>query len=150
MAPSLGEFLQTAEGCELFFCQMTFSDVREEVQPRSFWRGVSLVVLAGEESGGQRVVRENAEAVAAAGRQDFGLDAAVEDVVRGLTTNEMGEAFGSGGPHGVDDLPARKVGAADVAHLAGGHHVVEGAQGLVYRRRPVRTVHLVKVDVVGL
>ena len=73
-----------------FFCQMTFSDVWEEVQPRSFWRGVPLAVLAGKKSGGQRIVRENAEAIAAAGRQDFGLDAAVKDIVWGLTTNEMG------------------------------------------------------------
>ena len=47
-------------------------------------------------------------------------------------------------------LPGREVRAAEVAHLALAHQIVEGPQRLLERRLRIGRVRLVEVDVVGL
>jgi hypothetical protein len=46
-------------------------------------------------------------------------------------------------------VPAREVGHADVAQLAGAHQVVERRQRFLDRRAGVEAVQLEQVDVVG-
>ena len=54
------------------------------------------------------------------------------------------------GPLRLDDLGGGEIRAADVAHLAGAHEVVERAQGFLDRRERVVPVHLIEVEPVGL
>ena len=53
-------------------------------------------------------------------------------------------------PLRLDDLPGRQGRAADIAHLALLHEVVEGAQGLFDRRLGIGDMLLVEVDVIGV
>src|SRR6202042_3328067 len=75
---------------------------------------------------------------------------AEQRVVAGLDTVEAGQPKRLGPADGPHQLIGQEVRAADVAHLALVHEVIEGAQGLVDRRGPVVPVQLVQVDVVGL
>src|SRR5262249_57759204 len=53
-------------------------------------------------------------------------------------------------PQGAGEAPGVIVRAAEVAHLALAHQVVEGAERLLERRLTVVPVRLVEIDVVGL
>ena len=75
---------------------------------------------------------------------------ALEQAVLVLGADEGRQVLRLGDPLGLGDLPAGVVAAADVAHLAGAHHVVQRAQRLFDRRAVVGQVHLVEVDVVGV
>ena len=46
-------------------------------------------------------------------------------------------------------MPAGKIGTADITNLAGGDQIVERAQGLFDRRGGVKTMQLKKIDIVG-
>ena len=69
-------------------------------------------------------------------------------MVLGLRRDERREVGRVDDAGRLGDAPALEVRAADVAQLAVAHEVVEGAQRLVERRRRVRPVQLVEVDVV--
>ena len=75
--------------------------------------------------------------------------AAVQQVVVHLGRDRPGQVRGAGRPVGVGDLPGREVAVADVADLARADQVVERPERLLDRRRRVRGVDLVEVDVVG-
>ena len=96
----------------------------------------------------EREVGQHAHARREAGGDEVRLDAPVEHVVLGLRRDERRELGGVDAAGGLGDAPALEVRAADVPHLAVAHEVVEGAQRLVERRRRVRPVQLVEVDVV--
>ena len=51
-------------------------------------------------------------------------------------------------PQGLADLPGGEVAASGVAHLAGTHQVVEGADRLLERRGLVKDVSQIDVDIV--
>ena len=53
-------------------------------------------------------------------------------------------------PLRLDHLRGGVVRAADVAHLAGAHEIVEPAQRLLDRGQRIRLVHLIEVEPVGL
>jgi hypothetical protein len=95
-------------------------------------------VLAAEQAVGQRVARQQSDAVAQAGRDQVLLHAAVEQVVAVL-----------GGHEGVRDLLGREVGATDVPDLALVDQLLERRDRLLQRRDAVRFVVLVQVDPVG-
>jgi len=77
------------------------------------------------------------------------LELAGDQVVVGLQGGEPFEATSLRDGQLLHEVPGRQVGAADVAHLARAHQVVQGAQGLLGRRPLVDAVDLVEVDVVG-
>ena len=52
------------------------------------------------------------------------------------------------GPERLHLLPGGKVAGADVAHLAGAHQIIQGAQTLVNGDRGVRRMELVEINVV--
>ncbi len=106
-------------------------------------------MLAREEASRQRVVRDDADALGLAERQQLALDLAEEQVVARLDGVEARQPLRLAPAERPRHLPRGVVRAADVARLAGAHHVVEGAQGLVHRRLGVGVVDLVEVDVVG-
>ena len=123
--------------------------LRRLAEPRPGKRRVVLAVLAGEEAARQREVRDQAEAARRAGRHDFFLEGAVEQVVVALTRDERRPAAGVRPLVRFADLAAREVRVAEVAHLALRDDQVEGGQDLVDRRGRVRPVQLEQVDVIG-
>ena len=73
-----------------------------------------------------------------------------EQAVFVLAGDEAREVVGARGPQRVDHLPGRHLAAADVAHLALVHEIVERAQRLLDRRERIDQVILVEIDPVGL
>ena len=55
-----------------------------------------------------------------------------------------------GGPLRLANFPFEEIGEPEVTNLAGADQIVQGAHGFLDRRQPVRPVHLIEVDVVGL
>ncbi|CAB5066407.1 unannotated protein [freshwater metagenome] len=107
-------------------------------------------MLAGEEASRERVVRDDRKVLVVAQRQQFPLDLAEQQVVAGLHTLEAHDVQHLAAAEGTSELVREEVAAADVAHLAGAHHVVECLHRLVERCVRVPEVHLVEVDVIGL
>ena len=83
-------------------------------------------------------------------RQQVAFDGALDERILDLQRDERRPRLPLGQHLGLRHLPRRRVGYADVAHLAGAHQVVERAHRLVDRRELVPGVHPVEVDVVGL
>ena len=108
-----------------------------------------VTVLAGEQAAGERVVRDHAEPVRLAERQQFALDLAKEQVVARLHGVKARHAQDLAPAQRARHPPGGEVRATDVARLARAHDVVERAQGLVDRRLRVWVVQLVEVDVVA-
>ena len=78
------------------------------------------------------------------------VELAFQQAVALLAGDESVEPEMRRGPLRLDDLPGRQGRAADVAHLALPHEVVERAQGLLDRRPRVGDVLIVEVDLVGV
>ncbi|OEI67483.1 hypothetical protein Cus16_2920 [Curtobacterium sp. ER1/6] len=109
--------------------------------------GLVALVLAGEPTAGQRRPGQQADAGVEAGRDDLVLDVANEQVVLRLQRHRRCPAVRLRLVDGLRHLVAEVVREPVGADLAGGHGVVEEAQGLLDRRQGVPRVHLVQVDV---
>ena len=98
-----------------------------EATPRR--RRLALLVLAGEEAGGQGEVGDEADALPLALGQDLRFGLPLEEAVLVLDADEAGGAVGHGRRR-LPQLGGREVRAADLADLAGRDAVVEGPQGV--------------------
>ena len=107
-------------------------------------------MLTGQEAHSKREVRQDAEPKAIACGDDLRLNSAHQHGVLRLRAHELREVLSGSSPRRVGDLPRRKVGVADVEHLAVAHQVIECSQRLFDWRVGVRAVELVEVDIVGL
>ncbi len=106
-------------------------------------------VLAGEESAGERVVREAGEPLAGAEGGEAALVLGpVDEVVVRLERHESGEARALRDGQRLGEPRLGVVGGRDVADLSFAHESVERAQRLLERRRGVVGVRVVEVDAV--
>jgi hypothetical protein len=124
---------------------------RREVEGGAPRLGGALLVgieLAREEAACERAPREDRDALREAHRCDLALDVAAGDRVVDLCALEPREVVRRGVGEGLGGDPRRQVAEADVARLARARDVVEGADGLLDRRRWVEAVDLVEVDVI--
>lgn len=103
-----------------------------------------VLVFAGEETAGERVVGDDADALILAEGEQVGLDVAPEDVVSGLIAVEADEAAALAFAECEGELPGAVVGCAGVADLAPALEVVKRLEGFVDRRLRRRAVQLVR------
>src|SRR2546422_4540818 len=146
------ERAQRVEGLELAVVPVALSVARagrRVRKARARHRTGLAVVLAGEEAARDRVVRDHAQTLLGAEREQLALELAEEQVVAGLHALEARQTEVLAAPERAGDLIREVVRAADVARLAGAHDIVERPQALVHRRRRIGMVELVEVDVVG-
>ena len=109
-----------------------------------------LGAIAGEEAARQRRVRDQPDALLVAQPVHLALFLALDEVVEVLHGNRPGIALPVGDHHHLGELVGRHGRAADVAHLARAHDLVERVHGLLDRRVGIEAMDLVDVDVVGL
>src|SRR5438128_3388221 len=108
-----------------------------------------LLQGAAQEPSRERAVRNEPEAVRAAGRDDLELDRARHQAVDALLRHQTQEVARRRRGARLRDLPAGEVAAPDVEHLPLLDEHLHRLPQLVPRRVPVDVVHLVEVDVVG-
>ncbi len=97
---------------------------------------------AGQEAAADRAVGDEANAQLADGRQDLTLHITRPEAVLGL---QRGDRVGG---MSAADGGGRRLGEAEVAHLAGGDQLAHGADGLLDRNLGVHPMQVVQVDVV--
>src|SRR5258708_7855523 len=106
--------------------------------------------LARQQTAGDRVVGDDANAFLPAEREHLSLDLAEQQAIAGPGRGEASQPERLAPADGADQLLGEEVRGAYVPDLSGVDEVVQGAQGLVDRRRRVVSVQLVQVNVVGL
>ena len=109
------------------------------------------MIFAGQEAGSQRAVGDHADPLLLTQwlQLAFELGPVDQAVVR-LDRVVARQTVLVAGPQCLGQPPCRIVGAADIAHLALLHQIVQRAHGLVDGRAGVIEVGLVEVDVVGV
>src|SRR5438132_306523 len=112
-------------------------------------RGVAAV-FAGQQPIGERRERDQPEPVRLDDRHQLIVEFTLQQIVALLARDIAFEAEMDRGPLRLDDLPGRQGRAADVAHLALPHEIVERAQGLLDRRLRIGDVLPVEVEIVGV
>ena len=85
--------------------------------------GAVAIVLAGEQAAGDRVVGNHPDALLAAEREQLALELAEQQVVARLHAVEARQAAQLAAAERAGHLVGEVVRAADVAGLAGAHHV---------------------------
>src|SRR4051812_43258845 len=83
------------------------------------------------------------------GREDFHLDLAVEQIVDTLLHDETEEVATFGQFIRTRNVPARKVSAPDIEHLAFAHQLLHGLPDLLPGRGAVNPMHQIKVNIIG-
>src|SRR6266511_879338 len=104
---------------------------------------------AGQQAPRQRAPRDQPDPEVQAERDHLPLLLPVGQVVVVLHRHETGPAMQPRGVLRLGELPRVHAGGADVAGLAGAHHVVQRLHGLLDRGARVEPVDLVQVHVVG-
>ena len=104
------------------------------------------MVLAGEPPAPERRPGQEPEALGLAGRDDFPLDLAHEEVVLGLQGDRTGEPAKLGYVDDLLYLPAREVGEPYIVDFPRPHGVVQRPQRLFEGGERVVGVDLVQVD----
>src|SRR5438552_749424 len=124
--------------------QMAFGLARRGGQPGTGRQCRIAPILAGQQPVGQRRERDQAEPVRLDDGHQLIVEFALQQIVALLARDIAFEAEMDRGPLRLDDLPGGQGRAADVAHLALPHEVVERAQRLLDRRQRVGDVLLVE------
>ncbi len=106
-------------------------------------------VPPGQHALSQRGPRQQGEPVALGERDQFVLDAPIQEIVRRLLADVAGEPEALAHGERLHHHPGRMGRAADVADLAGAHEIGQRAERLVDRDLGAGPVDLVEVDVVG-
>ena len=120
-----------------------------EHEARAVGRRRLPIVLSGEQPTRERVVRDHADPLFLAQREQLPLDLAEQQVVARLHRLEAHEVARLAPPDRARQPVREEVRAPDVARLPGPDDGVEGLERLVDRRVGIREVQLVEVDVVG-
>ena len=107
-------------------------------------------MLAREQTTGDRVVGDHADAFVEAEREQLAFELAEHEVVSRLHGVEAREAERGTLPESLCESVSEEIRAADVAHFAGAYEIVECSQRFLERYVPVVEVELVQVDEVGL
>src|SRR6185312_1052495 len=129
--------------------QRALGDTRGRRQPRAFRHRRVAPVLAGQQPVEQRRERDQPQPVLRDHRRQRPVEIALDQIVALLARDKGVEVEVPRRPLRLDHLPREERRAADVAHLALAHEIVERAQRLLDRRPRVFDMLLVKVDVVG-
>ena len=108
------------------------------------------LVAPGEHAAGQRVVADHADPLIQDQREQLRFDVAEQEIVARLHAVEARQTQSVTDPQPLGQQPGGIVGAADIAHFAAVHQVIQRPQRLIERRLGVGGVHLVEVDIVGL
>ena len=109
----------------------------------------SIFPRPGEAAAGERAPGDHADAFALAERHHFAFFLAIHEVVVVLHRDESRPAVAIGEVERLGELPGVHAARADVASLAGLHHVVERGERFFDRRFVIPAMDLVEVDVVG-
>src|SRR5213078_1699087 len=150
VAARLAEIGQPLDDGPVPFSQPALGGTRRGRQPGVGGHRRIAAVFAGQQSIRQRRKRDQPEPVALDHRHQVAIEIAVDEAVALLARDVALEAEMARTPLRLDDLPGRQGRAADIAHLALLHEVVEGAQGLFDRRLGVGDMLLVEVDIIGV
>ncbi len=97
------------------------------------WDGLVAADFAGKAAPAERRPDQRAHALIERERHELPLVIAADQRVVDLVADVLGPAVTLGYGKGLHKVPAGKVGAGDVADLAGEDEVVERAEGLVDR-----------------
>ena len=81
--------------------------------------------------------------------EELPLVVPADERIVGLVSDVPRQAVAFGNRERLHQVPAREVGAADVADLPRAHHVAECAEGLLDGRACIETVELEQIDVLG-
>src|SRR5579872_270863 len=119
-------------------------------EARVFGRLLARTILAAQETTAERTPWDDAEALAAACRQQLALEVAGDETVLRLQRVEPRDARLITDPQALHQLPCGEVAGAEVAHRALMDEVVERAHRFLDRCFEVPRVHLVKIDVIEL
>ena len=106
-------------------------------------------VLVGQHASAEGRPRGDAETELLRHRDELALDRSFDRRVFDLQRDERRPSAKARRHLRLRDLPRRGVREPDVAHLPGGHEIIERAHRLVDRREPIPQVHAVQVDIVG-
>jgi hypothetical protein len=149
---ALGDFAELLHCGELLVVPVAVLIVAGRIaegEPRALGRGPCGVVLAREQPTGDRVVGNDADALFGAEGEELTFDLAEQKVVARLYRVEAHEVAGLAPAERPRHLVRQEIGTADIADLARMDEVVQGSQRLVDRRRGIRRVELVEIDVVS-
>ena len=124
---------------------------RREIElraPRGFVAALARE-FAGEKSAGKRAPDQEPEPLILDQRNRLALELASSQRIVRLRAPEALEMLLPRHRQRLHQLPGGQIRAADVAHLAGAHEIVERAQRVFDVRQRVGAVNLIEVDVVG-
>src|SRR5215831_14531293 len=118
----------------------------ERGQARPSGECLAPMVLAGEQSAGEREIGQLPKAVLLAGRNRIALALTLQQAPLVLRCDEADKVMFLGFRFSLSDLRAREVRAAHRSYFALTHQVIQSRQGLLDRRSRIRVVHLVEIE----
>ncbi len=119
------------------------------MQAAALGPGLAAADLAGEPPPAERAPDECADALIETERHQFPFVIAADQRIIDLVGDVARISVAVGGGEGFHQLPAGKIGNADIAQLARAHERVEGRQHLFDGRSGIEGVQLQQVDIVG-
>ena len=120
------------------------------VQPARRRQRLAATDPAGQPAPRQRTPHHRADALIEAERHQLPFVVATGQRVVRLVRDIARQSVAVGDRQCLHQLPARVVGRAEVAHLAGTDQAVERRQRFLQRRHRIERVQLQQVDVVGV
>ena len=108
------------------------------------------LVFSRKKSAGQRIVRNDANALIAAERQQLRFDIPMKQIIARLHAIVAGQAVPGADADRERELPGGIIRAAEIADFALPDAVIERAQRLFERRLRIEAVRLIEIDVIGL
>ncbi len=112
------------------------------------WKRLATPDAACQPAPPQRAPDDAADALIESERHQFPLVLPAHEGIIGLMRHVARPPVPRRHCQRLHQVPARKIRAAHVANLAGGHQIVEGAEGLFDRCGSVEAVKLKQVDIV--
>src|SRR5262249_5662932 len=149
VSPARGECLEFADDAPVALVDELLGVAWVLRQPRPRRQRCAALVLAGQQAAGEREVGQYPQSECLGRRNERALDVAHEQAVSALTGHYPGKPVPTRRGLRFDDLLRRQIRAAEEAHLALPHQIIERAQGLLDRGLRVRAMQLVKVDPIG-
>ena len=107
-------------------------------------------MLAGEQAAGKRAPDEHAETLIDGDRQKLVFGFAGLERVMDLLADKTLAMLSRADAERLHDMPAGKIGAADIAHLAMAHEHIKRFHGFFQRCETIPFVQLIEVDDIGL
>jgi len=141
-----GGLHETFDDVEGIAGEVAFIVVSEGLEASAAGHGLPTSVLTSEHSSGQRIVGDDPQALGLAQRQDLALDGPVQRVVHWLDADKACPMAPLRGPQELAQLPGSQVRAAQIAHLALAHHVVQRPHRFFHGHAGIPSVNLVEIN----